>query len=1212
MSASTLDPNTPWRDWIHAYARGEFPSTRPPPKPAALDSPILSTPSASSSRTPSPARSDQDRAPATANGHFRSDSPTSHRSDPPPSSAASRPARLGQDARPSRADSKRSEARNVRPRPPSTPSEIRAFYREHEYMPAPPGEFEDERLRTLKRYGLDKPARRAAIDRICRIAKAHFKTKTVIITLVLEDKQVLVAETGWVPGQPDPGPNDPPRETPLTPSFCKHAITRRKAKEPFIVFDASRDFRFKKNPYNVTQGGTLAFYASANVNVATQLPEQTEGCPDTLPVGSLCLIDNQSREEADFSEEDKETLQDLAYMIGQEFQLGFETARREIGQRRAQFLGDFLNSSLVQPASAEQKDPLAARNLHAHSAPSTYAIANQTSPLQDFRRVAAEVQELTGSSAAAMIDLRNFRAPLRTDFSMPFLTSSFAAQSSDMASGRSIPGSRQSSPSRNHASSPHRTAMAHGTNGAFKAGSKNRFPAGVGQAYVLGGSGCVDWEERVRDPSFPTAIVDLLEEFYKTNKTEFDPSAGHSAFARVLPREKTASCIVPIFDVNGAPALLLVLVSTEPYFQYTPADRSFVENVGAIALSAMLRQRALEADRAKLAFVSQISHELRTPLHGINSQVELIREFSSPRQLRKLAPLLDVADVCLESLRDVLDDTLDFSKLSNNSPEEIEAAQKRSLARNDLETLAEDVSKAVWVRKKRTDLVSADAAASNGKPETEKGKVDVILEVQERTEGWGVWVDAGGMKRVLLNILGNALKFTKNGYVKLIVGEVKNTTVELRPNQRVVEIVVEDTGRGMSEEFLKEGKLFTPFVQENPFANGAGLGMSICDTIIRRMGGRLDVTSTLGEGTTVRILVPLEFCELDDPTPQASPDLPVPICDATKQLPPPPRRRQTSVSYRRRVISDELTSLFSPGAPLGSPGDELATFDFSHAVSAAQASLTPPTLRRSSSTKSSQKSGRYRSSSFLGRKGTDTDFVDEMAKLSVGTASSPQAIQHAPPNGDFFSLQKAPASSNGGDQASFSAFADAKNGVSPLQDGFIPTTPSKRLAERVRVLIADDNAIGRSILSKLFLGKGVEFGQAENGREAVEMYKAANPRYNLILADFQMPFLNGVEVAQEIRRYEQLENLPRSRIILLTGFAAEDHPPAGSPPTAARASSSPGSAAQSSPGAASESSTIGDPVDSWLVKGGKSLAVVLREVKRLEGELIEQETQQTA
>lgn len=111
-----------------------------------------------------------------------------------------------------------------------------------------------------------------------------------------------------------------------------------------------------------------------------------------------------------------------------------------------------------------------------------------------------------------------------------------------------------------------------------------------------------------------------------------------------------------------------------------------------------------------------------------------------------------------------MDDTLDFSKLSNNSPEEIEAAQKRSLARHDLETLAEDVSKAVWVRKKRVDLVSADANASNSRggggrrgscdQQQQQGKVDVVLEVMEREGGWGVWVDAGGMKRVLLNILG--------------------------------------------------------------------------------------------------------------------------------------------------------------------------------------------------------------------------------------------------------------------------------------------------------------------------------------------------------------------------------------------------------------------------------------------------------------------------
>lgn len=115
--------------------------------------------------------------------------------------------------------------------------------------------------------------------------------------------------------------------------------------------------------------------------------------------------------------------------------------------------------------------------------------------------------------------------------------------------------------------------------------------------------------------------------------------------------------------------------------------------------------------RLPLTFI----HLHRTPLHGINSQVELIREFSTPSQLRRLAPLLDTAEVCLESLRDVLDDTLDFAKLtsSTTSEEERQRAHARAVSPTNLEQLLEDVSKATWVRKKRTDLATAEVGAPN-------------------------------------------------------------------------------------------------------------------------------------------------------------------------------------------------------------------------------------------------------------------------------------------------------------------------------------------------------------------------------------------------------------------------------------------------------------------------------------------------------------------
>lgn len=124
--------------------------------------------------------------------------------------------------------------------------------------------------------------------------------------------------------------------------------------------------------------------------------------------------------------------------------------------------------------------------------------------------------------------------------------------------------------------------------------------------------------------------------------------------------------------------------------------------------------------------------------------------------------MLDVADCCVESLRDVLDDTLDYAKFrfvaipqpgrreadhpsasSNSTPDQ--EASWSTLATSDLARLAEDVTKAVYVRKRRTDLVSVDTSwtSTNGKPRTPGTKVDVILEVTERAGGWNCWMDPG-------------------------------------------------------------------------------------------------------------------------------------------------------------------------------------------------------------------------------------------------------------------------------------------------------------------------------------------------------------------------------------------------------------------------------------------------------------------------------------
>lgn len=176
-----------------------------------------------------------------------------------------------------------------------------------------------------------------------------------------------------------------------------------------------------------------------------------------------------------------------------------------------------------------------------------------------------------------------------------------------------------------------------------------------------------------------------------------------------------------------------------------PSDKSFLENVGHILLSRLTKEQAIQADQAKLAFVSQISHELRTPLHGLAGQLELIRAActASP-QAPVDAQTFAIADVCLESLREILDDTLSFAKLSQagaaSSRPTLEAAEASELV--DLSALLRDTTKSAWARKMKRE--SAEGSGE-GSPEAEE--VEVSLEFDGREQGWLASVGVADWRR---------------------------------------------------------------------------------------------------------------------------------------------------------------------------------------------------------------------------------------------------------------------------------------------------------------------------------------------------------------------------------------------------------------------------------------------------------------------------------
>lgn len=138
-------------------------------------------------------------------------------------------------------------------------------------------------------------------------------------------------------------------------------------------------------------------------------------------------------------------------------------------------------------------------------------------------------------------------------------------------------------------------------------------------------------------------------------------------------------------------------------------------------------------------------------------------------------------------------------------------------------------------------------------PFTKTSKLEVVLDIDNRDEGWTFYSNPAIIKRIVGNLVSNSIKYTQEkGWVKVALLANSITPASNGAPRAVVSLIVSDSGKGMSREFLKT-RLFTPFTQENPMAAGSGLGLSIVRQLVRMLDGQIDVSSQLGKGTTITI-----------------------------------------------------------------------------------------------------------------------------------------------------------------------------------------------------------------------------------------------------------------------------------------------------------------------------------------------------------------------
>ncbi|MCW6038464.1 response regulator [Spirulina subsalsa FACHB-351] len=308
-----------------------------------------------------------------------------------------------------------------------------------------------------------------------------------------------------------------------------------------------------------------------------------------------------------------------------------------------------------------------------------------------------------------------------------------------------------------------------------------------------------------------TLKLPWLSRYIKT----FDPSRENSEIEKYLPTNQGRRW----FEIKAKPMLDV----SEKFTGFVVICADITHRKLAEATLKEARKQAEQANQAKSVFLATMSHELRTPLNGILGYTQLLKR--CPNLTPKQQEELNIIQQCGYHLLNLINEVLDLSKIESDK---LELYPRPVHLPSLLEGLVAIIQ-----------------------PKAEQKDIDLILDLDPRLP-LGVYVDEKRLKQVLMNLLNNAIKFTKVGTVTLSVQHLPYS-LKKHPNLSVlhsIRLTVKDTGIGISNADIEH--IFLPFEQVGDTSahyEGTGLGLTISQELVKLMGSQLNVRSEQGQGS---------------------------------------------------------------------------------------------------------------------------------------------------------------------------------------------------------------------------------------------------------------------------------------------------------------------------------------------------------------------------